>query len=228
MTRSASNKNSTLRGAISEKGEDETEYAVVPWLEADTPSAWYLIGDTREILRSLPDNSVDLVLSSPPFFALRSYLPSDHKDKHREIGAEPTPADFIDTLLDVTEECARVLTSTGSLCLELGDIYSGSASSGGDYDKGGLKEVEAKSQQQEVNRNGNPVVHPETDRLAGSDKRPGYPLAKSLSLIPESFRWALVYGKNPFNGRETERWRVRNVVRWHKPNPPVKRFRRQI
>lgn len=193
----------------------------LPWFTSDRPSAWYLIGHTREILRSLPDNSVDLVLSSPPFFALRSYLPSDHKDKHREIGAEPTPAAFIDTLLDVTEECARVLTPTGSLCFELGDTYSGFAGSGGDYNKGGLKEVQGKFQQQGMNRNGNPSVHPDKDRWVGSDKRPGYPLAKSLSLIPESFRWALAYGRNPFNGRETEQWRVRNVVRWHRTNPPV-------
>ena len=49
----------------------------------------------------------------------------------------------------------------------------------------------------------------------------GWPQAKSLSLIPESYRWALAYGRNPFNGRETPFRRVRNVVRWHRPNPPV-------
>jgi site-specific DNA-methyltransferase (adenine-specific) len=49
----------------------------------------------------------------------------------------------------------------------------------------------------------------------------GWPLDKSLCLIPESFRWALVYGRNPFTGRETPPWRVRNVVRWARPNPPV-------
>jgi hypothetical protein len=36
--------------------------------------------------------ATDLVLSSPPFLALRSYLPPDHPDKAKEIGSEPTPA----------------------------------------------------------------------------------------------------------------------------------------
>ena len=44
-------------------------------------------------------NTVDLVLTSPPFLALRSYLPDGHPDKAKEIGSEPTPAEFIDTNL---------------------------------------------------------------------------------------------------------------------------------
>ena len=46
-------------------------------------------------------------------------------------------------------------------------------------------------------------------------------MAKSLCLIPELFRVALVYGFNPLTGRETPRWRARNVIRWVRPNPPV-------
>lgn len=89
-------------------------------------SARFVIGDTREVLATLPEQSVDLVLSSPPFLALRSYLPADHPDKALEIGSEATPGEFIDTLLDVVEACARVLTPYGTLVFELGDTYSGS------------------------------------------------------------------------------------------------------
>src|SRR5690242_15367740 len=106
-------------------------------------SARYIIGDVRDVLASMPDQSVDLVLTSPPFLALRSYLPADHPDKHREIGSEPTPGEFIDTLLDLTEEWARVLTPHGSLCVELGDTFSGSGGGGGDYLEGGLREGQA-------------------------------------------------------------------------------------
>ena len=60
-------------------------------------SARYIVGDVRQVLASLPEASVDLVLTSPPFLALRSYLPSDHPDKPLEA----TPGEFIDTLLDV-------------------------------------------------------------------------------------------------------------------------------
>lgn len=54
-------------------------------------ATWHT-GDTRDITATLPDGSVDLILTSPPFLALRSYLPADHPDKHREIGSEATPA----------------------------------------------------------------------------------------------------------------------------------------
>ena len=165
-------------------------------------SARYIVADVFDGLRSLPDNSVDLVFTSPPFLALRSYLPADHPDKAREIGSEPTPAAFIDTLLDVTEELARVLAPHGSLCVELGDTYS---SVGGTTDN------------REESLGGNDFA-PRGKRAGGSA---GWPLDKSLCLIPESYRLALAYGRNPFNGRETDPWRVRNVVRWHRPNPPV-------
>ena len=166
-------------------------------------TARYIVGDVLEQLRKLDDNSVDLVFSSPPFLALRSYLPADHPDKAKEIGSEPTPGDFIDALLDVVEECARVLAPHGSLCFELGDTYAGGGG-WGDY-------PDAKN-----------AKRTEFDGVRGGRRGlAGYPMDKSLALIPESFRWALAYGRNPFNGRTTEPWRVRNVVRWHRPNPPV-------
>jgi DNA methylase len=181
-------------------------------------SARFIIGDTREVLRKLPDQSVDLVLSSPPFLALRSYLPGDHPDKGKEIGSEPTPGEFIDTLLDIVEECARVLAPHGSLAFELGDTYSGSGGAGGDYGLGGLRDGQAKFNGSALADRKNKVLRADGNRL---QQGAGWPLAKSLCLIPESFRWALVYGRNPFTGRETPPWRARNVVRWVRPNPPV-------
>jgi flagellar hook-associated protein 1 FlgK len=49
-------------------------------------TARYIVADVFDGLASLPDDSVDLVFSSPPFLALRSYLPADHPDKGKEIG----------------------------------------------------------------------------------------------------------------------------------------------
>lgn len=92
----------------------------------------YRIGDVRDRLAEIPDGSIDLVVTSPPFLALRSYLPADHPDKHREIGSEPTPADFLDTMLGLSAEFARVLAPHGSICVELGDTYSGGTSEGSD------------------------------------------------------------------------------------------------
>ena len=93
----------------------------------------FRVGDVRDRLAELPDGSVDLIVTSPPFLALRSYLPADHPDKDREIGSEPSPADFIDTLLGLSAEWDRVLTPTGSLCVELGDTYAGGSAIGTDW-----------------------------------------------------------------------------------------------
>lgn len=181
-------------------------------------SATYIVGDSLSVLRSMPDASVDLVLTSPPFLALRSYLPADHADKALEMGSEPTPAAFIDALLDIVEECRRVLAPHGSLCFELGDTYSGSGGAGGDY---GWDRLGDRSDQ-----DGQPPNYRRKGQVFDGSKRQannsdGWPMDKSLTMIPESFRWALAYGRNPFNGRITPRWRIRNVVRWCRPNPPV-------
>lgn len=96
-------------------------------------TARFLIGDVFDRLAELEDGSVDLVVTSPPFLALRSYLPADHPDKAKEIGSEATPTEFIDVLLRVTQELRRVLASHGSICVKLGDTYAGSGGAGGDW-----------------------------------------------------------------------------------------------
>lgn len=78
----------------------------------------------RSDARALPlaDDTVDLVVTSPPYFALRSYQDSG-EHYAGQIGDEPTPAEFVDALLEVTAECARVLKPSGSIFVNLGDKY---------------------------------------------------------------------------------------------------------
>jgi hypothetical protein len=180
--------------------------------------ARFVVGDVLDVLRAMPDASVDLVLSSPPFLALRSYLPAEHPDKAKEIGSEATPGEFIDVLLDVTEECRRVLAPHGSLCFELGDTYAGSGGAGGDYGPDGMRGGQQKFNGSALADRKNKVLRADGNRL---QQGPGWPLDKSLCGIPELYRLSLMYGRNLLTGRETERWRVRNVVRWCRPNPPV-------
>lgn len=59
-------------------------------------TATLLIGDIHERMAQLEDHSFDLIITSPPFLALRSYLPDDHPQKHLEIGSEGTPAAYLD------------------------------------------------------------------------------------------------------------------------------------
>lgn len=213
-------------------------------------TARFIVADVFDGLASLEPTSVDLVLTSPPFLALRSYLPADHADKHREIGSEPTPADYLDTLLDVVEACDRVLAPHGSLVFELGDTYSGSGGAGGDYNEGGLRDGQERfdgsksraygtgsaPRPPRSNRpkyrdvDGGPLRNRALDTAEGiiparsHTRSPvdGWPLDKSLTGIPTLFAWSLAYGRNLLRPeRTTPAWRIRNVVAWCRPNPPV-------
>ncbi len=187
-------------------------------------TARFLVGTVFDGLASLPDTSVDLVLSSPPFLALRSYLPPDHPTKVKEIGSEATPADFLDTLLDVVEACDRVLAPQGSLVFELGDTYAGSGGAGGDYRPDELRDgqprFDGSAARSRSDGAGGKVFR-------GGTRQPdkvgtGWPLDKSLTFMPQLFGASLAYGRNLLRPeRTTEPWRIRNVVAWCRPNPPV-------
>ena len=72
----------------------------------------------------LADASVDLVVTSPPYFGLRSYQDGgEHYDG--QIGSEATPAEFVDALIAATREMVRVLKPSGSIWVNLGDKYAG-------------------------------------------------------------------------------------------------------
>jgi DNA modification methylase len=193
----------------------------------------YRIGDVFERMAEIPDGSIDLIVTSPPFLALRSYLPADHPDKAKEIGSEATPAEFIDTLLALSAEWGRVLAPHGSLCVELGDTYSGSGGAGGDYNAGGLRDGQEAfsgsasrkrtvgSREHRTEREGTGADGGE--RVVPINAGPGWPLAKSLTGIPTLYPWSLAYGRNLLTGQPSPagQWRIRNVIVWARPNPPV-------
>jgi hypothetical protein len=180
-----------------------------------------LVGDVFERMATLDDHSFDLIVTSPPFLALRSYLPDGHPDKAKEIGSEPTPADYLDTLLALTAEWRRLLAPHGSIAVELGDTYSGSGGAGGDYGDQGLRAGQAKF-------DGSGRRNRPADVAAGilaPTKRPGpdqrddiegWPLAKSLTLVPELYPACLAYGRNLLTGEPSPagRWRIRNLKPW--------------
>lgn len=81
-------------------------------------------GEVLRGLAGLPDQSVHAVVTSPPYFGLRSYLPDDHPDKSREIGLEETPDAYVARMVTVFREVRRVLRDDGTLWLNLGDTYA--------------------------------------------------------------------------------------------------------
>lgn len=191
----------------------------------------YVVGDTRERIADIPDGTVSLVATSPPFVALRSYLPADHPMKYAEIGSEPDPATFLDSLLALTAEWGRVLAPWGSIAVELGDTFAGSGGAGGDYNPGGTRV--GQSQFDGSSRR----VKASDHKYAGEWDNPGFgdgfkggnpggagwPRPKCLALVPQAYALSLAYGRNILTGAESPagQWLVRNVVVWHRPNPAV-------
>jgi DNA modification methylase len=94
------------------------------------PPPLILQGDARNL--PIADASVDLIVTSPPYFGQRSYQDGgEHYEG--QIGDESSPYDFLDALLEATAEMVRVLKPSGSIWVNLGDKY---CSPGGHTDTG--------------------------------------------------------------------------------------------
>lgn len=91
-----------------------------------------LCGDAITILKQMPDECVDLCISSPPYYGLRKY--GDYKE---QIGLEETFAEFMEKILAITAEIKRVLKPIGQFWLNFGDCYASEGKSGGDFGKDG-------------------------------------------------------------------------------------------
>lgn len=76
-----------------------------------------IVGDCIESMRSMPVESVQTCVTSPPYFGLRDY------GHYGQIGLEPTPDEFVAKLVEVFREVRRVLRYDGTLWLNLGDSY---------------------------------------------------------------------------------------------------------
>ena len=77
-----------------------------------------LQGDCLELLPTIPDESVQCCVTSPPYWGLRDYGQVD------QIGLEPTPEEFVEKLAGVFREVWRVTKANGTLWLNLGDTYN--------------------------------------------------------------------------------------------------------
>ena len=86
-----------------------------PYL-SDTDFTLHL-GDVREVLPTLPAQSAQCCVTSPPYWKLRDYKAD------AQLGGEPTPEAYVRTLVSVFDELWRVLRDDGTLWLNLGDTY---------------------------------------------------------------------------------------------------------
>ena len=153
-----------------------------------------LRGHVLDRLRELPDESVDCIMTSPPYYGLRMYRGAESQwgEWHGQLGLEPDFGMYLDHLLMVTAELKRVLKKSGTLWWNMGDSY---ASSGDPLRHFGYNDPKWPSA-----RNGSFVEPTAFDQ--------GIP-SKSLMLMPERLAMRMV---------DEQQWVLRNMNIWHKPN----------
>ena len=81
-----------------------------------------IVGDVRTAMQSIPDQSVQTCVTSPPYWGLRDYGEGD------QIGLEETPEQYVNQMVQVFREVWRVLKDDGTLWLNIGDSYAGNMS----------------------------------------------------------------------------------------------------
>ena len=89
-------------------------------------------GDVMAVLRELPSESVDCVITSPPYWGLRDYSAPG------QLGLEPTPEQYVERMVVVFREVRRVLATHGTCWVNMGDSYSGGGGNGNGGPSSGL------------------------------------------------------------------------------------------
>lgn len=148
--------------------------------------AMILLGNAADSLATLPADSVDVIMTSPPFYRLRSYLDADDPAKCDEIGSEDTPEEFLERLMLVFDACWRVLKPSGVCWVEFGDSYSVSGMGG--------NPAESEHKKQATN----------AGSLIKGHKVPGYGDGSQLMNIPHRFAEAM----------RSRGWRWRSTCIW--------------
>lgn len=148
-----------------------------------------IFADAEKGLRTLPDNSIDTCITSPPYFGLRDYGAAG------QIGLESSPQEYIDRLVKVFSEVRRVLKPDGTLWVVIADSYAGSGKGTANYPENAAK------YKQGTNRG-----------MVGTGavtkvKTPGIK-PKDLIGIP----WMLAFALR------SDGWYLRSDIIWHKPN----------
>ena len=148
-------------------------------------------GNSLEVLKSLPDNSIDCCVTSPPYYALRDY------GCDGQIGLEETPEKYIERLCDVFSEVRRVLTPEGTLWLNIADSYWG----------GGWRNAQFNEHSGDIQK-GSKGTYCGLSLPACKGKVGEYK-PKDLIGIP----WMLAFALR------SQGWYLRQDIIWQKPNP---------
>lgn len=151
------------------------------------------LGDSLEVVKTFPDNCMDCVVTSPPYYALRDY------GQEGQIGLEGTPQEYIDKLVSLFREVRRCLKKSGTLWVNIGDSYWG----------GGWRDAPFSMQSGEIQK-GSLGTHCGSNMpsLKGNSSEGGIK-DKDLIGIP----WMLAFALR------NDGWYLRQDIIWNKPNP---------
>ncbi len=166
-----------------------------------TTSTKFLVGDCRNTLKSVPDQSVHCCVTSPPYWQLRDY---GHPD---QIGLEPTPEEYVANLVTVFRQVYRVLRDDGTCWVNLGDTYAGSGR-GGNPEGSAFKKQASNAGSLQVPRIGNTARDAARTMRSGADRNFGF-RNKELVGIPWMVAFAL----------RSSGWILRQDIIWAKRNP---------
>lgn len=86
------------------------------YLEGNDKRPLFLRGDSLDVLKGIPDESINCVITSPPYWGKRQY-------ESGGIGLEKTYREYISNLLAIISEVHRVLRKDGAFWLNIGDSY---------------------------------------------------------------------------------------------------------
>lgn len=155
------------------------------------------IGDALTVLKGMPAELVQCVVTSPPYWGLRDY------GCDGQIGLEATPEEYIEKLVEVFREVRRVLRSDGTCWINMGDSYAGSwGAQSREYAGKHAPNVSALS--------ANEVVAAQRKAShTGSIPRGSGLKPKDLVGIP----WMLAFALR------ADGWWLRQDIIWAKPNP---------
>jgi DNA modification methylase len=138
-----------------------------------------LNGDCIEMMRTLPEKSINCCVTSPPYFGLRDY---GHEG---QIGLEETPDAFVQKLVEVFREVKRVLKDDGTLWLNLGDSYVGTGAKGEHKDP---KHPEGRNAQSDTPKN-NKVAGLKSKDLIGIPWRVAFALQSDGWYLRQDIIW---------------------------------------
>jgi DNA modification methylase len=177
-----------------------------------------LVGDAKEKLSSLADESVHCVVTSPPYWGLRDY------GVDGQIGLEQIPQDYIDALVNVFQEVRRVLRKDGTVWLNLGDSYYRNPAKGGSghggkehaylgdiYGRGQRSRAWQKDNADASLGNARGLDCESANRGLSVLERTRNDTFKEKDLCMMPARVALAL--------QADGWWLRSEIIWHKPNP---------